>query len=222
MPISAFEVQVHLSLPPPQINWRNIKKTHVEISPVLGNKHIPVLWHCPRLAASSHYLITICCVYQIAGDKPPPLFSQSSVAVSALQLFRAHISTCLSIPVQAEVLEMQPWREKLQRRSPDFTLSAELSSSFHKLVSFSLNANLVIVLYKVFPLTAPAALLPPHQFFPVTILDRVQGGLAAVLPRGRIMLTVRGKMPGKFNTSGNSDLEHPRHAILFSCLYFPW
>lgn len=64
----------------------------------------------------------ICCIYQIAGDKNPPSFSQSSTAVSASQLFRAHISTRLSIPVQVEVLEMQPWREKLPWRSPEFTL----------------------------------------------------------------------------------------------------
>lgn len=64
----------------------------------------------------------ICCIYQIAGDKNPPSFSQSGAAVSASQLFRAHISTHLSISVQAEVLEMQAWRQKLQRRSPKFTL----------------------------------------------------------------------------------------------------
>lgn len=114
-------------------------------------------------------------------------------------------------------------REAATGKPPILPLnSAELSSSFHKLISFSLNANLVILLCKVFPLTAPAAFLPPHQFFPVTILDPVQGGLAAVLPPDRITWTVRGKMPGNFNTSGKSDLEHPRHTLLFSYLYFPW
>lgn len=114
----------------------------------------------------------ICCIYQIAGDKPPTLFSQSGVAVSALQLFRAHISTYPSIPAQAEVLEMQPWRQKLQWGRPNFTLNgAKLSSSFHRLISFSWNTNLVVVLCKVFPLKAPAALFSPLQLL-VAILEQ--------------------------------------------------
>lgn len=118
----------------------------LEISPVPGNRHIPVLWWCPRLAASSHYLIMICCIYQIAGDKPPPLFSQCETqAASALQLFRAHISTPLNIPVQVQ----RCWRCNPGERSCDREVlillfnSAELSSSPHKLISFSLDANLV-------------------------------------------------------------------------------
>lgn len=113
---------------------KNKFKAPVEVSPVLRNKNIPGLWQFPRLAASSHYLIMICCIHQLAGDEPPPLFSQSGVAVSALQLFRAHISTRLSIPEQAEVLEMQPWREKLQWGRPNFTLNGAKLSQAHFLL----------------------------------------------------------------------------------------
>lgn len=166
----------------------------------------------------------ICCIYQIAGDKPPPLFSQSGVAVSALQLFRAHISTCLSIPAQAEVLEMQPWREKLQWGRPSFTLNgAKLSSSFHRLISFSLNTSLVIVLGKVFPFKA---LFSPLQLFPVAILEQCrEDQLLNYQQQDYYQLyyhqwTVRGKMLGNVNTSEKSGLVHPRHTLLLSCIYF--
>lgn len=82
------------------------------------------------------------------------------MTMSAPQLFRAHTSTLLSIPVQVEVLEMNPGERSCNpgERSCNGEVrnlslnSAELFSSFHKLISFSLNENLVIVLCKVFPL----------------------------------------------------------------------
>lgn len=159
----------------------------------------------------------------IAGDKPPPVFPQPSAAVSASQLFRAHKSTHLSTPVQAEMLEMQPWREKLQRGSPEFTLNQ------CRTVVFLSQADFLLFKYKFgcsslqgfspystrCPFTS-APILPCHHPGPGA------GGSAAVWPPGRIMWTARGKMPGNFNTSVKSDLEHPRHTPLFSCLCFPW
>lgn len=53
-------------IPPPKkkkMVKETLEKTRlVEILPVLGYKHIPALWQCPRLAASSCYLIMIYCI----------------------------------------------------------------------------------------------------------------------------------------------------------------
>lgn len=99
--------------------------------------------------------------------------------------------------------------------------SAELFSSFHKLISFSLNENLVIVPCKVFPPTAPAALLTRHQFFPVTILDAVQGGSAAVLPPDRIMWTVREKCQEISTPLGSLTLSIPGTHSFSPVFVFP-
>lgn len=123
------------------------------MSPVLLNKHISVLWWCPRLAASSHYLTMICCIYQIAEDKPPPLFSQCETqAESALQLFRAHISTHLNLPVQVQRCWRCYPREKLRQGSPNFTFKQcrTIFFSSQPLISFSLNANLITVPVRFF------------------------------------------------------------------------
>lgn len=157
-----------------------------------------------------------------SGGQNPLLYSQSLARPCLPRGCSEHRCPQVSAPQ----CKQRCWRCDPRERSwvgevPNLPLnSAELSSSFQKLISFSLNLNLVIVLRKVFPPTAPAALLRWHRFCPVTILDPVQGEPAAVWPPGRIMWTMKGKMPGNFNTFVKSDLEHPRHTLLFSCLYF--
>lgn len=114
----------------------------------------------------------LCCIHQLAGDKPPPLVAQSSLAVSAPQLFRAHTSTWLSIPVKVEVLGVQPWREKLRCGSPTVALKQS------RTVFFPSQADFLLFIHKCgygcvqgFPPHSASCPLASHQFFPVTTLE---------------------------------------------------
>lgn len=64
--ISASELCFSWTEKIPPTQKKMVKETEktrlVEILPVLGYKHIPALWQCPRLAASSCYLIMIYCI----------------------------------------------------------------------------------------------------------------------------------------------------------------